>query len=540
MGQRAVAAKDWKMVDRETRHRRVRGEIQSHYDTIIAGAGTGGLTAAAWLANHGEHVLVLDQHYVPGGNATVFRRKEWLFDVGLHYIGECHDDGFIPKTLRECGVDDIRFRPMDDDFEVIHFPDFTFRYSRSVETFKRRLVEQFPSERRGIHRYLKMMEVVRRIGKAQQSGSKLRQFLGIIRNPLLSRYALKPLGEFLDTCTDNQQLRAVLTAQNGTYATPPEQTATALHLGLQAHYFSSGGWYPEGGGQAISDALAASIERNGGDIRLRSLVTHIDVKDGKARSLTFENKHLGERTVTADRIISNIDVKRLLNDIVETPAYPQKLRERYDKFTMTLPLYVVFLGLDLSQDELPYGNSNVWKFEGYDFGKMYEEVRNGHVPDKPFIYVSTASAKDPHNREIAPEGHTNVEVMTMVPSDLSFWGVTEEEVRDETYSDNEAYLEQKERIREACIDQFAALVPGLRDHIVYKEACTPLTHQRYVRSTGGTSYGFSMEPGQFFRRPGAKTPVEGLFLCGANCAAGHGIIGAMTSGVQAARAAQAE
>lgn len=55
---------------------------------IIVGAGTGGLTAAALLAQHGRSVLVLDHHYVAGGNATVFRRGPYEFDVGLHYLGK--------------------------------------------------------------------------------------------------------------------------------------------------------------------------------------------------------------------------------------------------------------------------------------------------------------------------------------------------------------------------------------------------------------------------------------------------------------------
>ena len=37
------------------------------WDTIVIGSGAGGLTAAAALAKHGQRVLVLEQHYLPGG-----------------------------------------------------------------------------------------------------------------------------------------------------------------------------------------------------------------------------------------------------------------------------------------------------------------------------------------------------------------------------------------------------------------------------------------------------------------------------------------
>jgi phytoene dehydrogenase-like protein len=72
---------------------------------------------------------------------------------------------------------------------------------------------------------------------------------------------------------------------------------------------------------------------------------------------------------------------------------------------------------------------------------------------------------------------------------------------------------------------------------VFREAATPITHTRYTESTGGTSYGIAATPSQFLHnRPGTRTPVRGLLLAGASTRAGHGIAGAMMSGVHAAGA----
>jgi phytoene dehydrogenase-like protein len=62
---------------------RFRDPIAPAYDAVVVGAGMGGLVAAALLARAGRHVLVVDGHYVAGGNATVFRRRRWEFDVGV-------------------------------------------------------------------------------------------------------------------------------------------------------------------------------------------------------------------------------------------------------------------------------------------------------------------------------------------------------------------------------------------------------------------------------------------------------------------------
>ena len=37
------------------------------YDTIIIGSGAGGLVAGTALARAGQRVLILEQHYLPGG-----------------------------------------------------------------------------------------------------------------------------------------------------------------------------------------------------------------------------------------------------------------------------------------------------------------------------------------------------------------------------------------------------------------------------------------------------------------------------------------
>jgi hypothetical protein len=76
---------------------------RDHFDVIVVGAGTGGLTAGALLTRFGKSVLVLDRHYIAGGNATVFRRRDYEFDVGIHYVGNCGPEGSVPLILRAAG-----------------------------------------------------------------------------------------------------------------------------------------------------------------------------------------------------------------------------------------------------------------------------------------------------------------------------------------------------------------------------------------------------------------------------------------------------
>ncbi|TNE86567.1 MAG: NAD(P)/FAD-dependent oxidoreductase [Deltaproteobacteria bacterium] len=525
------------MTSRATRRERTRGAIDATYDAIVIGAGPGGLTAGTLLARAGKRVLMLDQHYVPGGNATLFKRKHWEFDVGLHYIGECQEDGVMTRLLAACGVDDLEMRPMDDDIEQLTFPDFDFAIPRDKAVFEARLLARFPGEARGIRRYIRFLNQCDRVVRADQRGNAIQRAVAIARSPLVVRWHQRPLGEFLDTCTDNLQLRAVLTAQNGTYAVAPDRISSVLHAGLANHYHRAGAFYPAGGGQKLSDRLAEEFEAAGGQLRLSSSVDKVLVEDGRAVGVRFTNKHLGTCDVRAPIVVSNADLKRTVADLVGVEHFPASWTERVLDFEMALPLFVVYLGLDLPPEQLPYGNSNRWLFDRYDFTDDYRRMVDGEMPEDPFIYVSTASLKDPHNPGVAPDGHSNVEIMTMVPSDLSFWGVTPEMMRDGSYKTSETYQARKREIEASLIAQFEKIVPGATARIVHRESATPMTHSRYVRSSEGSCYGFAAIPEQFLgRRPGARSKLPGLYFAGTNCRAGHGIVGAMTSGAQAADA----
>ena len=513
---------------------RFRSLERERYDAVVVGAGMGGLVAAALLAARGRSVLVVDQHYVAGGNATVFRRPGYEFDVGIHYLGTCHDDGAIPRILRAAGVHDVEFLPMDPEgFDTLVFPDFRFRVPGSFDGYRDRLVEHFPSEREGIDRYMRLLGDVQRLMRAAARPMKLPGALWRSRSAL--RWGGGTLGQFLDTCTRDPALRAVLAAENGDYAQPPSRASLAMHAALMLHYLESGGYYPKGGGQRISDALAASIERAGGKVLLITSVERISIESGRAVGVEIVNKHLGRRRVHADVVISNADLKRTLLELVGPEHLPRRLTRRTEGFEMSPGLGVVYLGLqsDLKQRGLP--NTNYWVYPSYDLETAYADTFAQRFNDAPFVYVSIASLKDPANARIAPAGHTNLQLMSLAPSTPEAWGVRAPAFADGSYRKSDAYKRHKEAYAARLVGAAAAACGDLSRDIVFEEVATPLTHARYTRSTGGTSYGLALTPEQFLhRRPGPQTPIRGLYLCGASLRSGHGIMGAMMSGVFAA------
>lgn len=502
------------------------------YDAVVIGAGLGGLGAAAVLAQHGKQVLVLDRHYVPGGNASVFRRKGYVFEVGVHYIGDCGPKGMIPKLLREAGVG-LEVLPMDKGgFDTLCFPDGTrFSYPAGIEAFEARLLEAFPREAAGIRRWTRFVRQTWRLISAE--GRPLRLALAAPRALLALRHLSSTLEQVLDTCTKDPRLRTVLVGPHLDHGVAPSRVSALLHAGLVMHYVVDGGCYPKGGGQGLSDALVAQVEAGGGRVLLLSTAEQILVERGRAVGVVFNNKHLGRVTVRAPLVVSNADLKKTFAALLPAHAVPRAVGEKIAGFEMAPGLAVLYLGVKREAlGEAGRANTNYWFCPSDDVESDYAALRAGRFAEAPTVGMTLTSNKDP-SLGLAPQGVVNLQLLALAPSDPRVWGVED----GASYRKSAAYLAHKRALRDRLLRQVRAVFPDLEAGIVFEELATPLTHARYTLSTGGTPYGIAATPEQFDAgRPGPVTHLPGLLLAGASCRNTHGVVGALQSGREAARA----
>jgi len=287
----------------------------------------------------------------------------------------------------------------------------------------------------------------------------------------------------------------------------------------------------------ISDHLAASVERHGGKILLMARVDRIVVEEGRVKGIELESKQIGRCFVRAPAVISNADLKHTLLDMLAADDLEAETTSRTEAYEMAPALGMVYLGYqrDLRAEHHP--RTNYWVYPDYDYEPQYREVAAGRFPADPFAYISIASLKDPTNPRLAPEGVTNLQVMSLAPHQPEAWGVTAEAVTTGSYRKDDQYLQAKGEYTERLIQSASRVFSDLGEKTVFQELATPLTHSRYTRSTSGTSYGIAATPQQFLRRrPGIRTEVEGLYLCGASTRMGHGIGGVTLSGLFAAAA----
>lgn len=522
---------------------RAQAPIPDRVDVAIVGAGLGGLVAGAALARAGKRVAVFDHHYVAGGCATQFQRggrdARYRFDVGLHYIGDCGPDGAIPTILRDLGVH-VDFEPLDPDgFDTLVFPDLTFRIPADLDAYRDRLVALFPSERRGIDRYVRLVREVGVIGRSiQRSDGRLTARVGLevlLKGRLLAANQGATIGAFLDTCTRDPKLRAIMLGQSGDYGLPPSKVAAVLHCGLAEHYFR-GAFYPRGGGQVIADRLAETIEAAGGTIHLRHGIERILVEGGRAVGVRTEPRHGAAHEVRADVVLSNADLHATAGKLLDPADTPADWRDRMLRTEMAAAIFITFLGVKADLTALGMRRSNYWQFDTYDMEAVYRPPTRPEDLRVHAAYITSASLKEPGSPHHAPPGVQSVEVMTILPGEARFWGASHDAAVGWEYKKDDAYSALKQRIEDELVARLDALFPGAKEAIVFRESATPLTHSRFTRAAMGTGYGIAATPDQFNQgRPGYRTPIRGLYLCGASTRAGHGIVGAMLSGRSAAR-----
>ena len=522
--------------------RRAHQALPEAVDVAIVGSGLGGLMAGAHLARGGLSVAVFEQHYVAGGCATQFARgpkkARYHFDVGLHYIGDCDRDGTIPSLLRSVGVE-LAYEQLDPDgFDTLVFPGLEFRIPAQLEVYRERLCRTFPRERRAIDRYVRLVRAAMKATRLADAGGRLSlraawtMGLDALR---IGRIHASTIRDVIEGCgVRDPGLRGVLLGQSGDYGVPPSEASAILHLGLAGHYFR-GAYYPRGGGQVIADRLAETIEKAGGGVHLRRGVERILVGEGGvARGVRLEAR-AGEpaRDVRARVVLSNADLSMTLLRLLGPEHLPASWAERARSFQMGGALFMTFLGVSADLRAKGMRPANYWVYDDFDIEKAY---RTGDSQRTGGVYITSASLKDPSNAaHHAPPGVTNVEVMTLVPPTLEPWGVTPLDAEGWRYGETAAYRERKAALEEQMIGRLETLFPGSAQAIVFRESATPVSHARFTRATGGTGYGLAATPAQFLgRRPGYRGPIPGLYLCGASTRSGHGIVGAMLGGRQAA------
>ncbi|RKZ43630.1 MAG: NAD(P)/FAD-dependent oxidoreductase [Gammaproteobacteria bacterium] len=492
-----------------------------NYDAIVIGGGLGGLVAGAKLAKEGKQVLLLEQHNVPGGCATTFKRNEFTMEVGLHEMDGLYDETDPKQRIfKDLGV--------FENVEFLKLPEFyRFKNHRvdvvvpdDAEQAIELLTNQFPEEAKGIKKFFRKIFAIRKEAnrtvplwcRRWKFDILMPIFPAIFPHLAFNSYAT--LGKYLDSIIDNEDLKLILAANVGYYHDDPYSMSLIYFSVAQGGYYK-GGTYIKGGSQKLSDYLAKVIKDNGGEILLRHLVTGIIVENNKAVGVNYkENRKNAIHIMNAHAkvIIANAAIPNVVDMLPEKNKQAKKVKN----LQKACSLITIYFGFNKEPKAL--GNKHYSTFVFDDSINTLQDMPanfRGNFADRNYVFVDYSQIES----ELAPAGKSVGVICTI--DYLSDW---------ENLS-SEEYKAKKSQVAQIYREKLEKLIPGIDKEIGWCEVATPKTIKRYTLNPHGTVYGYAQIPkqaGPFRTR--IKSPVKGLYFASAWTNPGGGFTAAIMSG----------
>jgi len=493
---------------------------------VIIGSGISGLTAAYHLLQCGYEVKILEQHYEPGGFTHTFKRRNFVWDIGVHYIGQMASEKYLSRQIFDVmSGGKLQWAEIGPQIDRLIFPDRSYNLLKGKEAWLETLIEAFPEDEYGL---TLLMEDIKKIARSTENffmEKALAQPLAWIAGPFLRRnflkYANMNTKYALNKYSKNPKLHGVLAGQYGDFGLTPARSSFAMTAMIINHYLN-GAFYPVGGSKEIAATILAEIQRRGGSIQTRAKVKSIQLHEKRVSGLRLEKGEF----IPADIVISSAGVFNTFTQMLpEELKQKDKLQSKLEKVSPSAAHICLHLGLDQSAETLHLPKTNHWVFPDYDHDGATERFLKDIKAPFPVVFISFPSAKDPAWKESHGETAT-IEAISLAPYEwFEKWQKQKVMQRDDEYND------LKEILQERLLSSVTNLFPQIKNHIIHAETSTPLSTKHYTNYQRGEIYGLDHSPQRFrqrWLRP--KTSIPGLWLTGQDIVT-DGIVGAMMSGI---------
>jgi len=498
-------------------------------DVAIVGAGIGGLTAAALLADHGLKVAVFEQHVVPGGYAHCWVRRPRIrdpqtgekllfrFDSGVHDVSGWQPGGPVRAVFERLGIaDDCPWKRLDHRYML---DGKTVTVSRDWRQYVETLAGHYPRQAAGIRT---LFDEVHAIYRAMYENADLQGgipgapttpdgLLEFARNhPLAVQWMHEPWSEFVATHLQDEKVLGWIDMLSGYVTDNPERARVAQMVPLFGYYFE-GGYYPVGGSGVIGQSLASAVRRRRGGVHLKTDVLKIEVENGTATGLVVRQRGGSERRVRAGAVVCNGDLRVTLDQLLDDPSVASQLESQTGPVQPACSAVSIHLGLRGALDLPPVIHIDD---NGVEAGLV--------IP----------SAVDP---TCAPKGYATIEAIQLVaPGDARAWFADHDSGSQGDLTGlrrSKAYLDRKRQAGDRLLACIRRVVPDIDERIVYRTDASPVTFARYTRTADGSIYG--VQSGD--EGVPTKMPVRNLVLAGA-ATHGPGMEAVVISGARAAEA----
>ena len=522
--------------------------MATHYDAIIIGAGHNGLVTAAYLAKNGYRTLVLERREIVGG--CCITEELWPgFKVSTAaYVNSLLRPEIIKELeLKKHGFEMLprspsSFTPYPDGRYLMMGPDQQMTL-REIAKFSKKDAENYPKYEAMLTRVADFLEPM----LIQTPPDPFANRIGDMVSLLKTGWGFRRLGravasEAIEILTgaatpilhrwfESEELKSTIAtdAVIGAFA-PPSHPGTAyvlFHHVMGECNGVRGVWgYVRGGMGTVSNSIAAAAKSLGAEIRTNASVGKILVKDGRATGVALADG----TELHAKRIISGADANVTFNKLMDAKDLPAEFvaeinRIDYSSATVKInvalsepPQFKALPGSGVGPQH--HGTMHICPNLDY-IEKAYDDAKYGRTATHPMLECTMATALDD---TLAPPGkHILSMFVQYAPYHLK--GTT--------------WDAEREPFANRCFDILNEYAPNFKSSILNHMVIAPPDMERLWGITGGNIMQGTMNLSNMSSlRPAAgyanyRTPVKGLYMCGAATHPGGGVMGAC--GLNAAR-----
>ena len=522
----------------------------NNYDIIIIGGGHNGLVAACYLAKAGLKTLVLERREIVGGASVTEEihpgfRCSTLAHSAAPFFPQVAKDLDLARHGLEIITPEVRVLALAPEDRSICIYDDTARTIREIEKVSTKDARSYPEFEQSFSR---IGEVLRPLltmtppaiehpspGELWNLGKLGRAFRGLGKKDAyrLLRWGPMAVADLVAEWFETETLRAVVAARGifGAFAGPwSAGTSTGLlwQAAMDGHAIGSSA-FARGGMGALTEALAKAAQSAGAEIRTGSEVERIATNEDKAAKVVLKS---GEE-ISARAIVSNADPRTTFLKFVDPvdldPNFLLKIRNYRAvgvsaKINLALSGLPAFTGVaaddaDLAKSKLS-GRIHIGPDIDY-LERAFDAAKYGDYSPQPYLDITIPSLLDPF---LAPTG---AHVMSVYAQYAPY------KLKEGDWN------ARREEFAATVIDVLGSYAPNLKQLIVARQVITPLDLEEIYGMSGGHIHHGEQSLDQFFTfRPligwaQYRTPIKGLYLCGAGTHPGGGVTGG--PGANAAR-----
>jgi len=485
------------------------------YDAVVVGGGHNGLACAAYLAQAGRKVLVLESRHVLGGAAVSEElHPGFTFSVCSYVVSL-----FRPHIIRELELarHGLEIIPLEASFTPLPDGDGMVRWSDAERT--RREIARFSP--RDAEIYPEFSITLGRLARfAKNLIDEFDDDLRYLNFKLMTMSA----ADFLDLWFESDVLKAPMSVSGiiGTFlgVRSPGTAYVLLHhyMGEIDGAFRAWG-FARGGTGAISLALASAARSHGAEIVTRAPVAKIKIDgSGRAGGVVLEN---GDE-IAARVVVSGLDPHRTFLKLVGDEHLDPEFASQIRRFKMRGSSGKVNLAVDRLPNftsrpgDGPHLQGDIAIAPGIDYlERAYDQAKYGDFSERPYLNVVIPSTVDPG---VAPPGKHVVSCFVQyapyqIKEGPEFWP------------------QRREAFGDAVVDTLAEYCPGLKESILYRQVLTPWDLEQDFGLTEGNIFHGELSLEQLaFLRPAAgwaryRTPLRNLWLASSGAHPGGGVMG---------------